>query len=262
MYVPADRHLAFAALVFGLCLAAPARVHADCNGGGDNNSGDSSGSDPSQNYFMDPGGGYYSEAGNGFYDVLVGSNDSYFNDIMTNWNFFAVGDDSGSSAAQTLDANSSGWSPGNASLNVSVNALLTVYAGSPTPVSSIAFFTPGYPYGHTIDYINADDYAAGGGWTMNVDPAVSLNPDGSYSRTINVTYPTPGTYYVRAGGDEQSAYWGFVDPYYYSQTLTITALDPITNYTVAIQTHPKPGMEKWVLPSHQVTKPFQVFHSN
>jgi hypothetical protein len=260
MNVPACRHLVAAAFVLGVWLAASTMVHADCGG---DNSGSSSGVDTSNWDTFNPGSSDVYDTGfstdiSGF----IGMDDPGWDNTMTAWNFFAASDNSGD-VAQVMNANSSG---GGRIFDVSVDALQTVYAGSPTQISSIAYFVLGLvPFGHTIDYINVDDYNAGGAWTMNVDPDLtlgSLDSAGFYSRNIQVTYPTPGTYYVRAGVDIQSAYWGFVYPYIYSQTITVTVLDPITNYTVSIQTHPKPGMEKWVLPSHQVTKPFQVFHSN
>jgi hypothetical protein len=258
MNVPAFRHTVLASLVLGAALAAPIHVHAqDCGGGG----GSSSGGDPSSNPFVNPGG---DEGGNiggdpfsGDAGLFTDMNNGGWDNLMTEWNFFAQDSGGGVSAAQLMDANSSGWSSDQL-MNVSIAANLTVYAESPTPVSSVAYFNPGFSYSQSIEYINADDYAAGGAWTTSVDNPVYGGP---YSRTINVTYPTPGTYYVRAGASDGTVQdWFYL--WWYSQTLTVTVLDPITNYTVSIQTHPKPGMEKWVLPSNVVTKPFQVFHSN
>ncbi len=258
MHPPAFRPLAFATLVLGVWLVEPIRVHAQDCGGGGGGSGGGGGGDPGSNNFVNPGGGDGgfdgSDPSGGDISSFTDSNGDGWDNIMTAWDFFAQDSSVGLSLGPDLDANSSGWSPDQA-MNVSVIALPVVYAESPTPVSTVAYTGSGAS--NSIEYINVNDYAAGGVWTTSIDNSLS---GGTYSRTINVTYPAPGTYYVRAGLTD-----GTVQDYFYlwwySQTLTVTALDPITNYTVAIQTHPKPGMEKWVLPSHQVTKTFHVFHS-
>jgi hypothetical protein len=253
MNIPAFRPLALATLVFGAWLVVPSHIRADC-GGGDSSSSD--GSDPNQNNSVNPGGDDENQEG-GSTDIssFTDMNGDGWDNLMTAYDFFTTDPSVGASLGPDLDANSSGWSPDQA-MDVSVIALPVVYAESPTPVSTVAYTGSGAS--NSIEYINVNDYNAGGAWTVSIDNSLS---GGTYSRTINVTYPTPGTYYVRAGLND-----GTVQDYYYlwwySQTLTVMANDPITNYTVAIQTHPKPGMEKWVLPSRQVTKPFQVFHSN
>jgi hypothetical protein len=246
------RPLVLAALVLGVCLVAPIHIRADC-GGGDSSS--NSGSDTGTSDSEDPGGNEEYDGGSTDISSFTDMNGDGWDNLMTAYNFFTTDPSVGASLGPDLDANSSGWSPDQA-MDVSVIALPVVYAESPTPVSTVAYTGSGAS--NSIEYINVNDYAAGGAWTVSIDNSLS---GGTYSRTINVTYPTPGTYYVRAGLTD-----GTVQDYFYlwwySQTLTVTANDPITNYTVAIQTHPKPGMEKWVLPSRQVTKPFQVFHSN
>jgi hypothetical protein len=241
------RHLVFTSLVLGVVLAAPIQVQAqDCSGGGSGSgsgSGDpgGGGSDGGLSGFFDsgsPGGGVYDISG--FYYVFDTLNQN-FDSGMTALQLFAVAD-------------TSSWNSGNL-VNVSVIANPTVYAESPTPVSSVGLFYSGYTYEHSIEYINVNDFNAGGAWTTNIDSPVYGGP---YQRTISITYPTPGTYYVRAGGlvTDWATTWD------YSNTLTVTAQDPNTNYTVTIQTHPDPGMEKWILPSNVVSKTFQVFHSN
>jgi hypothetical protein len=238
MYFHVHRHLVFASIVFGISLIASAYVHAqDCNGGG---------GDPSSNDFVNPGGsggGDFADTDGGSTDIsaFTDMNNENWDNIMTEWNFFTQSDPN-----PTITGDG---------VFVSVNANPNVYAGSPTPVASTAAFINGVIIAHQIEYINADG-SSGGSWTYDC-----AYPDASPSnRTINITYPTPGTYYVKASASV--LLWNGQNPWIDSDTLTVTALDPITNYTVSIQTHPKPGMEKWVLPSHQVSKNFQVFHSN
>jgi hypothetical protein len=239
MNAPACRHLVAATLVFGLWLAAPVRVHADCGGNGTDNS---SGADTSNWDTFNPGSSDVYD--NGFstdISAFTDMSDSNWDNTMTEWNFFAQSDPN-----PTITGDG---------VFVSVNANPNVYAGSPTPVASTAAYINGIIIAHQIEYINADG-SSGGAWTNDYAyPGASPS-----NRTINITYPTPGTYYVKASASV--LLWNGQNPWIDSDTLTVTVNDPITNYTVAIQTHPKPGMEKWVLPSNVVSKNFQVFHSN
>jgi hypothetical protein len=249
MNIPVFRHFVFSVLVLGVVLAAP--IHAqDCSGGGGTIGGSGSGGGTSGGGSDDGGlssffGGGDSGSGGSVdfstFQTAFSSLDQNFDSDMTALQIFAVAD-------------TSSWNSGNL-VNVSVIANPTVYAESPTPVSSVGLFYSGYTYEHSIEYINVNDFNAGGAWTTNIDSPVYGGP---YQRTISITYPTPGTYYVRAGGlvTDWATTWD------YSNTLTVTAQDPNTNYTVTIQTHPDPGMEKWILPSNVVSKTFQVFHSN
>jgi hypothetical protein len=235
MSVPACRYLVFATFVFGAWLVAPNHIRADCNGGG--------GSDPSQNNSVNPGGGGADDGGfSTDISAFTDMSNSNWDNTMTAWNFFAPSDPN---PTMTSDG-----------VFVSVNANPNVYAGSPTPVASTGAFANGILIAHQIEYINADG-SSGGAWTNDCAYPVTYLPS---NRTINITYPTPGTYYVKASVSVMLP--NGQNPWIDSDTVTVTVNDPITNYTVSIQTHPKPGLEKWVLPSNVVSKDFQVFHSN
>jgi hypothetical protein len=218
MDLSAFRHLVFASVVWAVGFLGPTYVYAQDCGGG--------GVAPPQS-----NAGAF---GNSLYQGWDG--------VMTTWGFFAVGDGPtyGDVAAVTVDANP------------------TVYAGSPTVVSSSAGYNNGPVIAHDIEYINA---ASSGDWTLNITYPFNVNPYANVDNlSINITYPSPGTYYVRGG--VSVLFHDGENPWIYSQVETITVNDPITTETVSIQTHPKPGMEKWVLSSHLVEKIFSVFHSN
>jgi hypothetical protein len=236
MNIPVFRPLLLATLVFGICLVAPSHIRAQgCGGGG-------GGGDPSTNNSFNPGGGY-ADDGNFSADIsaFTDMNNANWDNTMTAWNFFTQS-----------DPNPTITSDG---VFVSVNANPNVYAGSPTPVASSAEYLQGMVIAHQIMYMNADG-SSGGAWTNDCNyPGTSTS-----NRTINITYPTPGTYYVK--GSASVMLPNGQNPWIDSDTLTVTVNDPMTNYTVSIQTHPKPGLEKWVLPSNVVSKNFQVFHSN
>jgi hypothetical protein len=249
MHLPAFRHLAFVSFVFGTVLVASTHVHAqDCGGGGDPGSGGdySGGGNTDQGSGSDLGGGNITgDSGSGNSGAFGNSLDQGWDNLMTTWNFFAVGDDpiSGYPVAVTVYANP------------------IVYAGSPTVVSSSAGYAGGPVLGHSIEYIEA---GSSWNWPQYITYPFNDNPylpNGTVDNlSINMTFPSPGTYYVRGGvsvlfSDGQN-------PWIYSEVETVTVNDPITSETVSIQTHPKPGMEKWVLPSHLVEKTFSVFHSN
>jgi hypothetical protein len=168
--------------------------------------------------------------------------DQGWDSLMTTWGFFAVADDPryGYPVAITVNANPN------------------VYAGSPTVVSSSAGYAGGPLIAHDIEYINA---ASSGDWTLNITyPPWSSSYPAVDNLSMNITYPSPGTYYVRGG--VSVLFSNGENPWIYSDQETVTVNDPITPETVSIQTHPKPGMEKWVLSSHLVEKTFSVFHSN
>jgi hypothetical protein len=226
MDLPVFRRLVFASFVWGVGLLGATYVCAqDCGGGngGGADQGSSSG-----------------DGGGAFGDTL----DPNWDSIMTTWNFFAKFYDPGTGAPVVI----------------TVNANPSVYAGSPTVLSSSAGFADGPVIGHSIEYINADG-SSGGVWTTDITYPFNVNPAANVdSFSINITYPSPGTYYVRGG--ISVLFRDGENPWLYSEQETVTVNDPMTHYTVAIQTHPKPGMEKWVLPSNVVTKNFQVFHSN
>jgi hypothetical protein len=227
MDLPVFRHLVFASFVSGFGLLGPTYVCAqDCGGGNEGNNP------------IDPPNGYAGAFGN--------SLDEGWDNLMTTWGFFAVADDpkEGYPAAVTVYG-----SP-------------NVYAGSPTVVSSSAGYAGGPVLAHSIDYIEAG--SSWNWWPQYITYPFNDNPylpDGTVDNlSVNVTYPSPGTYYVRGGINV--LFTNGQNPWIYSEVETVTVNDPITSETVSIQTHPKPGMEKWVLSSHLVEKIFSVFHSN
>jgi hypothetical protein len=143
-------------------------------------------------------------------------------------------------------------SPAPDPVNVSINASTTVYANSPTGVSSTAW-TNSTPISlHTIEYINTDG-SDGGLWHLDIAAGAGI----SDPRSADVTYPSPGTYLVRSGASTDGG-----NSWTYSDQVTVTAKDPITPHTVSIQAKPKSGMEKWFLPSDKVSKDFKVLHTN
>jgi hypothetical protein len=243
MNLPVFRHLVLAILVVGVWLAAPAHVQAqDCGGGGDSGGGDPSGGSDSGGGVVDQGGGLGADQGGGGPGAFTDTPDPNWDSIMTTWNFFA----------KTYDPKTG------APVVVTVNGNPSVYAGSPTVVSSSAAFADGPIIAHSIEYINAD---SPGLWTTDITyPFNEDATENSSNRSLNITYPSPGTYYVRGGASV--LFSDGQNPWIYSDQETVTVNDPITPETVSIQTHPKPGMEKWVLSSHLVEKTISVFHSN
>ena len=248
MNLPIFRHLVIAFLVWSVGLLDTTYVFAqDCDGGGDPpGGGDSSGSGDGGG-FADGGGGVVGVTdGGGDYSGAFGNSlDQGWDNLMTTWGFFAVADDPihGYPVAVTVYANPN------------------VYAGSPTVVSSSAGYAGGPVIVHDIEYINAN---SSGIWTVDMTYPFNVNPYLPYGTvdnlSINITYPSPGTYYVRGGINV--LFSNGQNPWIYSQVETVTVNNPITPETVSIQTRPKPGMEKWVLPSHVVSKTFQVMHTN
>jgi hypothetical protein len=220
MHLPVFSHLVFATFMFGVWLAAPTRVHAqDCLGSGSSYTGLSADQGSSTD-FVPP--------------------DSLSQDFNT-W-----------IAASTSYWQSSGNPAPPDPINVTINCSTTIYAQSPTSVSSTAW-TSSTPISlHTIEYINQDG-SSGGFWTIDIASGSGT----SDQRSIGVTFPSPGTYLVRSGASADGG-----NTWTYSDQVSVTVNDCINIHTVTIQTIPKPGMEKWFRPSNVASKTFRVRHTN
>jgi hypothetical protein len=242
MNIPTSRHLVFAALVLVAVLGANFKVHAQL--------------------CLDPGGGSDSSPGGdsgGSGDGSGGSTGDTSN-TAGDGNSLNGGDqdtlDQGGSVNGVMEGGGVGGSGGNATapdpINVTVNALTTVYDLSPTNVSSTAW-TNSTPISlHSIEYINTDG-SSGGVWTVNVAGGAGTTD----SRSAGVNFPSPGTYYVRSGASTDGG-----NTWTYSAQVTVTVNDCMKYPTVSIRMLPQPGMEKWFTASDPVSKQFTVKYTN
>lgn len=243
MNIPASRHFVFVAFVLGAVLVAPTQIYAQM--------------------CLDPGAGADSMQGNSGSDNGDSSNNGgndTFNTVDTQQQVGILNSGGSVDAGLMLggpgdggDVSGGSAAPAPDPINVTINASTTVYAESPTSVSSTAS-TASTPISlHTIEYINCDG-SDGGIWQQQYNAAGSGISD---QCSTGVTFPSPGTYFVRSGASTDGG-----NTWTYSDQLTVYVNDCRTHPTVYIQAKPKPGMEKWFTESNEVSKQFKVKYTN
>ena len=130
-----------------------------------------------------------------------------------------------------------------------INAAATAYTGSPFNVTSAATAPADNLTLHSIEWLSPS-----GAWTVSSVAASG----GASNRSLGISFPTTGTYTLRAGAsDDNGATW------VYSPTTQVAVSSGITTYT--LETMAVPGsasLLSWYAPSPVVQKAYQVQHVN
>ena len=144
----------------------------------------------------------------------------------------------------TVDANFAPLPP-----SAVITAAATAYTGSPFNVTSTASAPADNLTLHSIEWLSPS-----GTWTVS-SVAVS---GGTSNRSLGITFPTTGTYTLRAGAsDDNGTTW------VYSPTTQVAVSNGITTYTLETMAVPSSAsLLSWYAPSPVAQKTYEVQHVN
>jgi hypothetical protein len=129
-----------------------------------------------------------------------------------------------------------------------VAAPTSAYTGSPISASSTATAPDDNLTLHSVEWLSPS-----GAWTVNSAAASG----GSDQRTVAFTFPTTGTWTVRAGASvDNGVTW------VYSPTQQINVTSGLTTYTLESMAVPPSSLVGWYTPSAVATQTYQVQHVN
>jgi len=194
-----------------------------------------------------------SATGNGTFDVGTAASI-----VATPATGYAFSDWTGASPASTTSGTTTITMTGNLTVDANfspdppsaiINAAATAYTGSPFNVTSTATAPADNLTLHSIEWLSP-----AATWTVNT-VAVS---GGTSNRDLGITFPTTGTYTLRAGAsDDNGVTW------YYSPTVQVAVSSGITNYTLESMAVPgTPSALTWFTTSPVVQESYEVQHVN
>jgi hypothetical protein len=129
-----------------------------------------------------------------------------------------------------------------------ITAAATAYTGSPFSVASTAAAPGGNLTGHSIQWLSP-----AGAWTVNTAAASGA----SSSRTLGITFPSTGTWTLRAGASvDGGVTWT------YSAPVLVAVSSATTTYTLETMAIPGATMTNWYAPSPIAQRTYQVVHVN
>jgi hypothetical protein len=132
--------------------------------------------------------------------------------------------------------------------SATITAAASAYTGSPFAVASTAAAPAGNLTEHSIQWLSPS-----GTWTASTAPASG----GSSTRTLGITFPTTGTWTLRAGASvDNGLTWS------YSPAVQVAVASATTTYTLESMSVPGAGMANWYAPSPVVQRTYQVVHVN